>query len=252
MKGLMFAAAVAVACFALAEEAAPKAKMTKEERLARVRQRQLARTGGLVTKAGSGSGEFVFVNQQKLVDLNQFAPAFRKLGDAFNINLFIRDKANEKLPRVYVTESDSDPALLVAPEDRWAKVNVRALAKDAADAKALAKRVRCEMIRAFALACGGCNSQYPTGLNGPITVARELDVVADEELAPDVEMRLTANLPYLGITPYTRKTYLAACHEGWAPQPTNEYQKAIWDKLHELPTKPITIEPESKAKTQKK
>ena len=29
---------------------------------------------------------------------------------------------------------------------------------------------------------------------------------------------------------------------GWAPQPTNEVQRAIWDKVHAIPDKPLTIE----------
>ena len=45
-------------------------------------------------------------------------------------------------------------------------------------------------------------------------------------------------------------TYKKACEEGWAPNPTNEFQKAIWDKVHELPTEPIKIKPEEK-KTEK-
>ena len=30
--------------------------------------------------------------------------------------------------------------------------------------------------------------------------------------------------------------------QGWAPAPTNEVQQAIWDKVHQIPDKPITIE----------
>ena len=37
-------------------------------------------------------------------------------------------------------------------------------------------------------------------------------------------------------------TYKKACQEGWAPNPTNEWQQAIWDETRQLPTKPIKIE----------
>jgi len=30
--------------------------------------------------------------------------------------------------------------------------------------------------------------------------------------------------------------------EGWAPAPTNEYQKIVWDKVHAIPQKPMKIE----------
>ncbi len=44
-----------------------------------------------------------------------------------------------------------------------------------------------------------------------------------------------------GVTQGKHTVYLVACQEGWAPPPTNEYQKAIWDKVHATPSKPIKI-----------
>ena len=37
-------------------------------------------------------------------------------------------------------------------------------------------------------------------------------------------------------------TYKEACEEGWAPAPTNEIQKAIWDKVRATPKNPMKIE----------
>ena len=37
-------------------------------------------------------------------------------------------------------------------------------------------------------------------------------------------------------------THKKACQEGWAPAPTNDVQKAIWEKVHAIPDKPMTIE----------
>lgn len=36
--------------------------------------------------------------------------------------------------------------------------------------------------------------------------------------------------------------YELACEQGWAPAPTNDIQKAIWDKVHAAPKNPMTIE----------
>ena len=30
--------------------------------------------------------------------------------------------------------------------------------------------------------------------------------------------------------------------EGWSPSPTNDVQRAIWEKVHAIPDKPLTIE----------
>ena len=39
------------------------------------------------------------------------------------------------------------------------------------------------------------------------------------------------NLRRFGIKPYYRCSYKAAVKQGWAPAPTNEVQKAIWDAV---------------------
>ena len=56
----------------------------------------------------------------------------------------------------------------------------------------------------------------------------------------------------MGITPYRRTTYREACQEGWAPQPTNDVQKAIWEQVkadkERGPTNPITIPPPNQKK----
>ena len=45
-----------------------------------------------------------------------------------------------------------------------------------------------------------------------------------------------------GVTPHYRCPYFKACEEGWAPAPTNEYQRAVWEKVHAIPDKPMKIE----------
>jgi len=44
-----------------------------------------------------------------------------------------------------------------------------------------------------------------------------------------------------GMSQEQRATYRHACEQGWAPAPTNDYQKAIWNEVHEMPTEPIKI-----------
>ena len=44
-----------------------------------------------------------------------------------------------------------------------------------------------------------------------------------------------------GVTKSKMTTYLKACQEGWAPAPTNDYQKAIWEETRKLPEKPLQI-----------
>ena len=63
----------------------------------------------------------------------------------------------------------------------------------------------------------------------------------DEMYGIDVSRGITYNMPRAGVTPWKVTTYKRACEEGWAPAPTNEYQQAIWDKVHAVPTEPLKI-----------
>ena len=54
-------------------------------------------------------------------------------------------------------------------------------------------------------------------------------------------------LPRAGFSSATVATYRTACREGWAPPPTNQFQRAIWERAlsdkERGPTNPITIPP---------
>jgi hypothetical protein len=45
-----------------------------------------------------------------------------------------------------------------------------------------------------------------------------------------------------GVKKERRIPYRVACQEGWAAQPTNDYQKAVWEQVHSIPDKPLKIE----------
>ena len=62
----------------------------------------------------------------------------------------------------------------------------------------------------------------------------------------DIVQRFWDYMKPLGVLPAQRATYLKACEEGWAPAPTNDVQKAIWEKVHAMPTEPLKIKPETK------
>jgi hypothetical protein len=53
---------------------------------------------------------------------------------------------------------------------------------------------------------------------------------------------INENLQALGMASERKVPYVKACKEGWAPAPTNEFQKAIWDKVHSTPKNPMKIE----------
>ena len=142
---------------------------------------------------------------------------------------------------VALVESDTLPSLLAAPETGWAIVNVTVITAGADDQDAAA-RLRKEVLRSFAFVAGGCYSPFGDFLMRDIIDPKNLDVVPQEEFSIAALQRFSQSLGKYKITPWYETTYLKACEEGWAPASTNEYQKAIWDKVHAIPKNPMKIE----------
>ena len=242
MKMLMLAIA-ACAAFTVTAEARkpgavdPKAAAEYEARLMRI-------TGGSIVRPGKG---FVAIlNRQTKLPAKELDAAARKLIEATRINVRVVAEESEAKGAglvVRVIDETGKPPLLVAPEEWWAEVNVAALGSDLKGETALAKfvpsRLRKEVMRAFAYAAGAGGS----GFGGNIldtTCVRDLDYREEFIPADALDLSLT-HLESRGVTRAETVTYRNACSEGWAPAPTNDIQKAIWDKVHAPPSKPLKI-----------
>ena len=261
MKSLVFAIAACATAVAFAEQS-KKAQASEPPKPLTVEQKAQMRLneakymhdhfGGYVVKPGSQKGEIAVVNCQKKADkawIGEVATFFReetKFNVTFKDGEF--DFANPKIvgnATLFVIDDAKMPAILVAPENRWAFVNIAAIAKEERPAYFQA-RVKKQVSRTFALLCGASNSQYPGALTRGIVDEADLDKNMDYQLPMDVMMRMKKYMEPLGVTPFQRCLYRKAVVEGWAPSPTNDVQKKIWDKVHELPSNPIKIKPETK------
>ena len=222
------------------------------------RKAAIARAGGYVVRPGSVKGSIVFINAQNELNEDDIHKAVAALGDKLArydirvVKTIAEEPAILKLKfeadvAVIVLANDLAPALLVAPEDHWAAINVRKVSHDLKGAsrdRFFASRCRKEILRAFTFACGGIASSFEGNILD-ITKPNELDL--REEFIPfDKFAAITKHLSEIGVTPRKMATYKRACEEGWAPAPTHDVQKAIWDKVHEMPTEPIKIKPETK------
>jgi len=237
-----------------AQTAKDEKKLTEEERAAR-REMALKVQGGFIKKPGMQKGRVSIITAQKEVERSSLDAVAELLAKAFKIQVDVKDGVVEApngsaaaLKRdganacVVVGSCKGWPALLAAPDERWAFVNV-----DALKGGDVAGRTQKEVVRGFAFVCGAASSQRPNSLlDAQMADLDRLDLVSMVEIPGDVNLRIGAYLKTIGVTPWRNFTYKRACIEGWAPAPTNEYQKAIWDKIHEMPTEPIKIKPETK------
>ena len=239
--------------------ARPRKKISPEKLRETIRRVQEKKTGGIVRKAGSAKGVFVVVNAQGKVPADGIAPVAEALDRSIRVQVKVvsgvaakAEAAKAAIARaggavgVVLVEGDV-PSLLVAPEDGWAVVGVSSLAKDGPDAATLAARVRKEVLRAFAFVGGGAYLARGEPLMRDIRTASDLDVAVNEQFGIEEIVHLRESITRYGLVPWHQTTYKNACKEGWAPAPTNDVQKAIWEKVkadkERGPTNPITIQP---------
>lgn len=149
-----------------------------------------------------------------------------------------------------VSDDALSDTMVICPESFKVTVNVKALAGDGASEEVLATRVKKQIVRAALLVLGsGYSPSYC--LARPVTSLQELDDLNPRVLSMETMCHLYA-MPKLGIHEVYFYTYRQACREGWAPAPTNDVQKAIWEELQATkergPTNPITIQPPNQKK----
>ena len=235
-------AALSVASLVAEDTKEPTAKKSNKEIMDHI---AMKRYGGKIRQPNSECGEIVFVNSQKTVDASVLSKAIDKLERQFKYIVKISDKdvvASASRLVVRLEDLDRKERVLLAPESYWVSVNVKSLAADNPPKAILADRFEKEVRRAFAFVCGGTCGTEPGGICRMVNSLSDLDAIPGLDFALDIEARIVNNMNETEIKPYRIAKYSEAVQEGWAPAPTNEFQKAIWDKVHAIPATPMKIE----------
>ena len=246
--GVVFVLGVAfaeTAASATKQANAPKQKITKEE----LDRAIMKNVGGKLIKPGTRVGKMVYVNCQKAAPISwirQNADTFAKFTrlpiDVEEGEFAFPEPRIHGNASLFVVDDPKLPTILHAPENRWAMVNVFQLKQGEGEKEPFfAARVQKELTRGFALLAGAQDSSQQGALIGCITSPAQLDNFVDCRLPLDVISRLVKYSKGYGVDVGVVATYRKACQEGWAPAPTNEFQKAIWDQVRTLPSDPIKI-----------
>ncbi len=221
-----------------------------------------AQYGGEITLWPKDPGTFLFVNAQQRLARDVLAKSVASLASEFSIDLRLVDGESPRVDAVpaalaslkakgaiWIVDSPALPVALVASEDGWAFLNVAPLLADAPAPAALQKRVGKFVFRTFANANGiGDSPMMPACVMKQAIGVKGVDQLLCATYSPEACSKISSYLTLAGYKRCRRGTYYDACEEGWAPAPTNAVQKAIWDKVHELPSKPLTISRESEKK----
>ena len=138
---------------------------------------------------------------------------------------------------IYVIDDSKLPRLLSAPEEGWSIVNIDSLIN--LSEKVFSSRVIKEVMRATSLATGCGNVG---GCMQPVVDLNSLDALISDSFPINMRPQVYKSIEAFGIEPRIEASYKVACQQGWAPAPTNDIQKAIWDKVHAAPKNPMKIE----------
>ena len=257
MNKLIFSVLLVSLCassFAVTRSNRPPMTPEQRAKLIAARQRQ---TGGFLQIKGHGF--LAVLNGQPEVKDETIREIVQPIADfSYGVKVEVKPAkfalATAKAERekagagacVFVADDPALPMSLVALEECWGMVNLAPLKAGAPDAAKFASRFRKELIRITSVVFSGAKSQYKTSPLQCVTSAEALDKTIGDAYGIDSLMNIVKNLPDFGIQPDKRITYMAACQQGIAPAPTNDVQKAIWDKVHAMPSSPIKIKPETK------
>ena len=141
-----------------------------------------------------------------------------------------------------VDGAEDAPLVTVYPEEHLAIIDMAALSKGGVGSGVRQDRIEKLTWRAIGHIVGcGAPDGY-TCVMKPIRNMHELDAMPNKFIHPATFFKARPYFDMFGVMPARKGTYESACRQGWAPAPTNDVQRAIWDKVHAIPKNPMKIE----------
>ena len=223
----------------------------------------LRKTGGFVDVPAKGISVLVVDAREKAGGApDQFARIFGNLShtivkvenaprevskSVFEIVSSRRDDQKSAFAMI-VVEDEKLPGLSVQPEERTVVVNAKKYAVGF-DPVQREERVLKELWRGLGLAAGIGYVTYKNDVLQPVFDVKEVDALEYQVMQPVTFMKIYETFERFGAKRSRHIPYRRAVTEGWAAAPTNDYQKAIWDKVHAIPTKPLKIQFDPKTDT---
>ena len=130
-------------------------------------------------------------------------------------------------------EGSDRPALTVCPEEGVAVINVDRLGENLPGENAngvFHDRVMTEMWRAVAFVLGGYDSGMPCAFS-VIRRPQDIDNLLIHVVSPPILAKIVEGAVRYDVARIETEPYEIAVRKGWAPPPTNDVQKAIWERV---------------------
>lgn len=220
----------------------PQAVKPKMQTDSATRSNFLAHTGGILKQKSQGP-HIQIVNIQKSISFDVVEQTGTLIGNALRtevssqnssakeskdiISDILKDKNVAAL--LIIVDDPQQPSILVAPENRWAVLNVSSLITEKTDVLNL--RLKKELWRTVGYLMGAAYAGSGQCVMKPVLKIKDLDALEVSTLGLESIYKIQLALGKYGIAPEKVSTYRKACEEGWAPMPTNNFQKAIWEEV---------------------
>ena len=219
-------------------------------------ERVMKKTGGFLMQKAEGPRTLLIDTREAEKKTVDEVVRLYKLGAHLDIDIarelragkcpleYAQAKMAEKKPLMLVIVVEKAeaklPALSVFPEERIGIVNADKL-QGGEDPAAPETRVMKEIWRAIGFIGGIGFSQAENDMMQPYYTLKELDGNIQAYIQPMNMAKMQRFLKRFGVKKEAKIPYRVAVMEGWAPSPTNDIQKAVWDEVHAIPKKPVKI-----------
>ena len=221
----------------------------KEKLAAAATTNKSSRSGGMLDVAAKG--RIAIVSSQSIYSAEELKAIAKQNGHQIRFPIevlseksFALSEANQYREKaglgivIYAVDNAELPLSLVAMEERWALINTAKVANRQSSPAAKHRRFQWELTRVLrSLLLAGTIEKNSKA----VQTGEDLEAISRDPLDPQTLMTMIRSVPSFGLTPPRRVPYHRAVQEGWAPQPTNDIQKAIWDKVHSIPDNPMKI-----------
>ena len=260
MKKYLVSVAMSMMSLAMAFGHDTRSSVSNTKPVQQDREKAIAEQGGMILVGGNGS--ITVIDTLDIEESRNLLPKAFKMARILHVFIEAKrgvfsfktaaDSVDVDNAVVFIVDDPVLPITLVAQEARWAVVNLSSLKGDNIAKGIVDDRLYKSFLRATCLLLGAAPCKFPASPLKPVMSLKALDALKDTTLTFDAVMNMDSYMKGIGIKRYEPMTYQAACEEGVAPAPTNDVQKAIWEKVQAEkergPTNPITIPPPGKVK----
>lgn len=207
-------------------------------------------SGGIVEKPYSGN-IFLFANAQAAIPHKRIASFAQKIrlatimpfeasevpliNNAYQARRTAIDLIgwNQVGASVVIVDITDNTNFINSEEGNWAILNIAFLKTDNPTYEKLEERVAKALWLAAGRVLGAGYSGKTISVLKPFHSLDELDSNKAMRPSPEGFNAMLENGERLGIKTITISSYRTACRNGWAPAPTNDIQKAIWNEFNE-------------------